>query len=121
MRQVIRDIVAYVEGGGVGATLLPGQGFLDPKQLRFVCLSLCGWWGRGTLLRSRHPYLTFAPSMAAEFRRFFEAVPELNGLITCDNACIRFAEGVTRDEWQMINSFVREHHRPQLFSSGFGK
>ena len=119
MRQVVVDVIDYLKTGTSGPTLRVASERFGAPDLRFFCIQLAGWWGRGTLMVSRHPYIPMGERHPwhARFREFVAAVPELSELVQFDDRGCHFAPGVPREEWQAINEYVRANYKPTLHVS----
>ena len=119
MRQIIDDVLKFVQVGKVGSTLRPALSLMGQLELRVICINLLEWWGRGTLMRSSHPYMPISPSYpwCQRFSAMVQVSPELQEFVELDEYACRFAPGVARDEWQRINDYVREHYHPPLFTT----
>jgi hypothetical protein len=118
VRKVVLDIVAFLNTGIAGDTLRATEHDFGSQDLRLFCVELASWWGRSTLMQSRHPYLGMRNDFPwqGQIRKFVESVPELKQLVCFDEESCRFAEEIGRDEWEAINEFIRANHKPRLCS-----
>ncbi|MCE9555817.1 MAG: hypothetical protein K8T91_20915 [Planctomycetes bacterium] len=119
MRQIIEDICRYLSSPKpVPETLIAAHRELEDLELRFICLELASWWGRTTLLQSRHPYLTVPPvaTWSKNLQTAVSVTPELCAIVRSEGDRYWFAEQLTREEIQEINAYVQEHYRPRLMT-----
>ena len=118
MRQIIVDILEFVNTNAVGVSLRPAASMMDHRDLRVICINLLAWWGRGTLMRSSHPYMPLSSRYpwCQRLAGMVQATPELQELLDLDEHSCRFAPTIAREEWEQINNYVREHFRPPLMT-----
>jgi hypothetical protein len=116
MRQIIVDVLEFVNTNAVGPSLRPATSMMDHRDLRVICINLLAWWGRGTLMNSSHPYMPLSSRYpwCQRLAGMVQATPELQELVDLDEHSCRFAPTIARDEWQQINNYVQEHFRPPL-------
>jgi hypothetical protein len=121
MRDVVREVVAYVEKGVVGGTLQSASREFVALELRLFCIKLCSWWRRSTLIESGNSYLSLHEEFPWQirFREFVAAVPELSELVCCDHESCRFAPAIAREEREAINEFTQANYCPPLMVSYF--
>jgi hypothetical protein len=116
MRQIIVDVLQFVEAGDVAPSLQIALSLMGERDLRAICIHLLSWWGRGTLMHSAHPYLLLSSKYpwCQRLSAIVSAIPELRELVEIDEDACRFAGAVTSHECQLINTYVRQHYRPTL-------
>src|SRR5262249_25049141 len=104
----------YLRSGTPGLTLTPVRQQFDQLEIRLFCIHLAEWWGRGTLLASRHPYMPMSQSYPwhTRFRVFAAAVPELDEMVRFDDQGCHFASDIPREEQQAITEYVRANYKP---------
>ena len=116
MLPLVLDIAGFLNSRVVSPTLEGAAATFGETRLYFLCTELMGWWGRSTLMQSRHPFLSMAPPYAwhAEFRAFVTSIPELAALVYFESDKCRFADNVSRDTQLAINESVRSSYHPVL-------
>lgn len=116
MRQIIKDVIDYVETGQKASSLQSACAEWGDLDVRLFCIRLSSWWARSTLMRSRHPYLSLSSAYPwhPKFRAFVESIPELRELVHFRDGACHFSDSVTIEDRSAINEYARENHRPRL-------
>ena len=117
MRNIVEEVVEYLQTGVPGPTLAEAEHEYGKLDLRLFCINLASWWGRGTLMKSRHPYMQIQAGVPwhERFRIFVASVSELRELVQFKDDGCHFSEAIPREEWQAINDFVRANYKPRVF------
>lgn len=113
MRKIVQEVVDFYNDSVAGPSLRPAEQAIGKLKLRIFCIELVDWWGRGTLLVSRHPYMRGNPD---GFLAFVQVTPELAELVQFKDQTWWFADSICRDEWQSINDYVRANYKPPLLA-----
>jgi hypothetical protein len=118
MRQIIKDIIEYVETGQRTESLQSACAEWSDLDVRLFCIKLSSWWARSTLMQSRHPYLSLSPACPwhPQFRAFVESIPELHELVRFHDGACHFSDTVAIEERSVINDYAKENYRPPLFT-----
>jgi hypothetical protein len=112
---IVSELTEYVSSGQIGPDLSKALFGSHPRD-RVVCIKLLSWWRRSLLLRSSWPHI--------ELHRTYPWCERLIALVAA-NASFRevmiiegdtckFAPHLSRDDWQLINAFVRARYQPQM-------
>jgi hypothetical protein len=110
MRQIIKDVIGCLMTGEHTSSLQSACAAWGEREVRFFCINLSSWWGRRTLMQSRHPYLSLSPAYPwyPQFRAFVESIPELRELVRFDDDACYFSDSVTDEERRAINDYAQE-------------
>jgi hypothetical protein len=117
MRQIVQEVVAYIDWGKAGEGLREAELRFGADELRYFCMRLAGWW-YGELLSDPPWQLSTSLLIGSDhawqqaFRMFIQSVPGLTELVKCDPIGLHFAESISQEERLAIQAWVREHHRP---------
>ena len=112
---IVSELTEYASSGHVGSELSKASFGSHPSD-RVVCIKLLSWWRRGTLLRSSWPYIELqrAHPWCERLITLVAAHPSFGKVIVVDGDTCKFAPHLSRDDWKVINEFVREHYRPVI-------
>ncbi len=122
MRNIVKEVIDFVEKGRVGAALRGMHTKFGKIELRLFCINLASWWARSTLMQSHHPYLPLHPTSPGyvPFCEFVMDVAELNDLVVVNGDRCEFRDSVSREEWNSINEYARLNYKPRLIRKSHG-
>lgn len=114
MREIVDEVVRYVEDRVASARLADAEKSLGRPELRVACMNLLGWLKRQANLKIQRPLLLPKYEWANTLRRLVTETPELAEVFAVEPEQITFRAEIPLEERMEIEEFVHSRYNPRL-------